>query len=68
MKMHVITNEQGDVIATAPAGKIKNFTVTIEPVEKHHKLHKDVDLPDDLRELKNVEEFHAHVRKHLPKK
>ena len=58
MRLHIITNEKGEVIATAPADKIKNIRVRIEPIVQGHKLHESVELPDNLRELKNVDEFH----------
>jgi hypothetical protein len=67
MKIHVITNEKGEVIATAPAEPHKNFSVRIEPVDATHKLHESVEVPDHIRDVKDVDEFHVHVRKHLPK-
>jgi hypothetical protein len=66
MKMHVITNASGEVIATAPAAKMGDFTVRIEPVDPKHKLYESVDVPDHLHDLKDVNEFHVAVRKHLP--
>jgi hypothetical protein len=67
MKMHVITNEKGEVIATAPAEPNEKFTVRIEPVSPKHKLHEAIEIPDHVRGAKDVDEFHANVRKHLPK-
>jgi len=67
MKLHVITDEKGEVIATTRAGVDENgFEVKIEPVVKGHHLHENVDVPDQLVNTK-ADELHKMVKQHLLK-
>jgi hypothetical protein len=68
MKLDVITNEQGEVIATARAGaNDQGIRVKMIPVVKGHTLHENVDVPDELVKL-GPDELHKRVKQHLSKK
>ncbi len=65
MKLDVITNEQGEIIATARAGaNDRGITVKMIPVVKGHKLHENVEVPDELAKLEPGE-LHKRVKQHL---
>ena len=67
MKIHIVTNEQGEVIATSPAGKLSGgVEIMPEPTKKGYTVHTHVEVPEDLAKLK-VDEFHKRLKPHLPK-
>jgi hypothetical protein len=70
MKMHVITNQQGDVIAAAPANHVTRDGITfgIYPLKSEHSQH-HIDVADDAMELlkKDTSEFTKIIKQHLHK-
>jgi hypothetical protein len=66
MKLHVITNEKGEVIGTMSAEPIKGVTVRIEPVGAGHTLHENVHFPDTIKkDPKDVDGYHRQLAQHL---
>ena len=67
MRLHVITNHKGEVIATARAGRALNgIEVNIKPVVEGHRLYEAVEVPDELGRL-TAQALHERLRQHLPK-
>jgi hypothetical protein len=73
MKLHIITNQLGYVIATMNAEPVRldksdkhMIRVQIKPMDDAHKLHEAVDVPDDFGGLK-PDQLHLELRKHLAK-
>jgi hypothetical protein len=67
MKLHIITDQNGEVIATTRAGMQPNgIEVVIKPIVDGHRLYENVEVPDELAYME-VSEFHKRLRKHLPK-
>lgn len=68
MKLHVIVNEQGEVIATLRADapdQDPNIRLTIAPAVAGHKLYENVEVPDEMAQLEPGE-LHKGVKNHLP--
>jgi hypothetical protein len=68
MKMHVITDRDGTIIAAASAEVVGPYgaTVTIHPQHESHSLHQ-IDTADDIFQL-DSDEFTNRLKQHLRKK
>jgi hypothetical protein len=71
MKMHVITNRAGEIIAAGPDKVVTpdGMTVKIYPVGEGHSLH-EIDVVDDIMKIleKDTTEFSETIKRHLHKK
>lgn len=67
MKMQIVTNKKGEVIGTARTehhtvvGAPKIGRIIPSPEQKVH----EIDIPNDILEIKGVKEFHKALEKHL---
>lgn len=66
MKIHVITNEKGDIVATVQAsGGQRGDTPAGKPLTLAGQKVREVDLPKELEGLRNVEHLHDRMKEHL---
>ena len=69
MKLHVITNAQGKVLGTSKSGPSQPGAPALGrfiPADGQ-KVH-DIEVPDELSNIKDAGELHKAVEKHIPKK
>jgi hypothetical protein len=65
MKLHLITNDLGDVIATVKAGKTPlGVELRIVPVVENHHLFEAVEVPDAWGQLV-PHVLHERLKRHL---
>jgi hypothetical protein len=66
MKIHVITDEKGNVVATihGSAGSHGNQPVGKPIPLSGQKLH-EIELPKELEEVKNAEQLHKKLKEYL---
>ena len=68
MKVHVIVDGRGNIMGAmaksdpSPEGD----TTVIRPAQEDHRLH-ELEVSEDVLQLP-IEEFHEHLRGHLPKR
>ncbi len=66
MKIHVITDEKGRIVATAQsvAGSQGNLPTAQPRPLPGHKLH-HIELPKELEGLRDAEQLHQRLKGHL---
>ncbi len=61
MKLHVITDQNRKVIATASADKLPDGTeIVIRPIVEGHQLYEAIEVPDEFEQLE-PNELHTRV-------
>jgi hypothetical protein len=66
MKIHVITDDKGDIVATVHGTVGQHGDVpAAKPVPLAGQKVHELDLPKELEGLRNAEELHNRLKKHL---
>ena len=68
MKIHVITDEKGNIVATAHGTRGSHGNVpAAEPVPLPGQKVHHIELPKELEGLRNADQLHKRLKEHLPK-